>query len=437
VTSNNFTRNVFQNFLAKPDFKLGLVKKIDDDIYFEVTDYINGYNFNERYRKVNLTNFELTNDYYFIDLKPIEVESDEVSDLSNKEIVKLIQHLEPTKGNYFFTYTYPNYKNKMYSETGNPNSKKIIKSLSIIDPNFNPIWTFEVDPKEKFYYSFEDSDPKVMIFDKTKFNGSFTHSIAIFDYEKGYVNEFLMSNDKYKYNLIETDFTSNEIILLVSMHEAKLKKFDSDKIIGYAQIKLDKSTGKKISEKYLFWNNLSKYIQFKDNYGLIKDYGKIYMQDYISLKNGNAIIVAEGYKTASNSKLLDLFIIEVDSNFKVKYFKKVEKNHTTFKGMKITGSYFKVNQMFDYYYSQKLDNDDNFVMFYANNVKEGSNKQKQNNPEWILGIMTYVDGEFNFDQLKLTNDDYEIIPGKAKNGYIRLLEKSKDNVNLRLEKINY
>ncbi len=133
-----------------------------------------------------------------------------------------------------------------------------------------------------------------------------------------------------------------------------------------------------------------------------------------------------------------MFVFEFDKDMKVKYFNKIEKHKSTLSGLKLSGQWISRYGYFDYYYSQKLDNDGNFVFFYANNEKDGNSAARRKKPEWVLGIVTYADGEFSYDKLQLSKGDgTKILPGKAKNGYIRLLEVGEKDTEMRLEKINY
>jgi len=74
-------------------------------------------------------------------------------------------------------------------------------------------------------------------------------------------------------------------------------------------------------------------------------------------------------------------------------------------------------------------------VFYANNEKEGKRGKKK--PDYKLGIVTYIDGKFENEKISLKTSDGQIYPMKAKNGYIMLREVSNNDVEFRLEKINY
>src|SRR5699024_8315924 len=80
----------------------------------------------------------------------------------------------------------------------------------------------------------------------------------------------------------------------------------------------------------------------------------------------------------------------------------------------------------DYQYKQELDSEGNFVFFYLRNDSYRRDRS--------LGIVTYVEGAFEASEIKLKTDKSEIFPGRAKNGYIRILEVKDDEYEIRLER---
>jgi hypothetical protein len=113
-------------------------------------------------------------------------------------------------------------------------------------------------------------------------------------------------------------------------------------------------------------------------------------------------------------------------------YHKVEKFKNSIDNLNATGRYLNNIDAFDFMYSQKLP-DGGYVYYYADNEKKG---WSSNN--WVLGIVTYVDGKFDFQKVSLKTNKGTIRPGKAKSGYIMLKEEvEKNNFELRLEKINY
>src|SRR5690606_29147409 len=59
ITSNTFVQGAYKTVTSKTDVIFSFVKKIDSDIIFGLQDKIQGtnYHFNDRYRKLNVTDF--------------------------------------------------------------------------------------------------------------------------------------------------------------------------------------------------------------------------------------------------------------------------------------------------------------------------------------------------------------------------------------------
>ena len=89
---------------------------------------------------------------------------------------------------------------------------------------------------------------------------------------------------------------------------------------------------------------------------------------------------------------------------------------------------------FDYLFKQKIEKD-KYVFFYRDNEKSLGGTLASS--KWIMGIVTYIDGEFNYEKISLNADGKRIFPYRAKNGYILLREVNTSGTELRLEKINY
>ncbi|MGK4566418.1 DUF6770 family protein [Flavobacterium sp. 3HN19-14] len=168
-----------------------------------------------------------------------------------------------------------------------------------------------------------------------------------------------------------------------------------------------------------------------DEFGKIKDYGYIHFLDYNRTPDGKTIVIGEGFQPQGNSKILDLFTFVFDADMKLLDYHKVEKFQNTVKNLNGYGSYLESYGAFDYMYSQKLPGG-GYVFYYVDNEKKS-----KRDPAWILGVVTYVDGVFDFQKVTLTTKEGQIYPMKAKNGYILLREDFEKDAELRLEKINY
>lgn len=455
ITSGVFTQGVYKNFLIKTGARLSFVKKINNELVFGVHDnYENDYYiktisvadyFRERYRKINLDDFSLSKEFFFQDLKISEntVESGDsfaISDMVDN------QTIYPTNAEYFVIFAPPTYKAPLIQNANRDYEslrKATVTSFSVLDSKMSVVWSRDINPdkKDAGFYKYRTSDSTTLVMDKKILNKKVTelNSYEIYNLKSGkFIGEVTQKDPNYRMSLFKMELVGEHLIIYNFLNQLKDKKYYHEKTLGYAKLVIDKKTGKELSRDYLLWENLGAHLTFKDKFGTIPKYGKIFFQNFISLENGNTIAIAEGYKTASSSKILDLYVMELDSQMKVKTFQKIEKVPNSLKSLKLSGKTMFNYGAFDYYYSQKLDDDGNYVILYASNEKEGGRLKRKKDPLWVLGIVTYVDGKFEFDKLQLTTTDGMIVPLKAKNGSIILQEYSEKNgVEMRLERINY
>lgn len=445
VTSNTFTQSSYKFFLSTVDFELDFVKKIGDQLFIALNDRIYNassyqaspsYYINPRFRTLDLKTYELSNEKI---LKNNTFKDQILKDDHRTYLEDFVNHqyVQKTNGDYLLAFEVPENNPKM--QLGMQYYAKLhsIHSFSIYDKDLNLKWTQKInqDKKDIYAHYLHTSNQSHFIIKKNIKKGN-TIVYDLYSYEKGFVKSLNYNDKNLALDVEYVKFHNNEIVVLAKNFKQGSKFYDDLKVLGFTKIVFDLQGNEK-SRHNATWTEVTKNIEFKKPTGEIKKYGNLEIVEFLPLANGNTALLFEGYKYAKNSEVLDLYVAEMDSNFKLKYFKKIEKNKTVYKKVKATGTYIKEKGGFDYLYNQKLDEDGNLVFFYVNNEKEGSRYQKRKNPEWVLGIITYVDGEFNYDKLKLTSKDSKIIPGKAKNGYIRLLEFDDKNVEIRLEKINY
>ncbi|QAA82649.1 hypothetical protein EI546_13385 [Aequorivita sp. H23M31] len=455
ITSGTFTEGVYKNFMIKTGARLSFVKKKKNQLYFGIHDNLdNEYfmqtqvtsdYFRERYRKINLDNFTLSKTFFIQDNEIAEMETSAGDTFSVKEM-KENQSLIPINDGKFVLFSPSTYKIP-FIQSGNKDYHSLIKagvkSFSVLDENLKVIWTSEInaDKKDAGVYRVRSSDNSTLVLEKKNLNKTVTElsSYEIYSLESGKLMGKVTEEDpNYRMSQFKMEIDGDYLVIYNYLYEPKDKVFTHEKTLGYARLIIDKKTGKELKRNYLLWENLNSHFTFKDKFGNIPKYGKILFQNFIPLKNGNTIGIAEGYKTASNTEILDFYVMEFDPEMKVKYFKKTEKMQNIIKGQKISGQRLQRYGAFDYYFSQKLDEDGNYVILYANNEKEGGKIKRKRDPSWVLGIVTYVDGEFEYDKLNLTTTDGMIVPIKAKNGSILLQEYSEKNgAEMRLEKINY
>lgn len=445
VTSDTFFQSSYRFYLSIVQFELDYVKKIGDQliialndrVYNSYADYAAASNYvNPRFRVLDLKTYELSNEKILNKNTFVDQTIDSEHRTYIEDFIEN-QYLQKTNGDYLFAFETPTNNSKSQIGKNYLHKLQSIHSFSIFDKNLNLKWTQKINQNKKDLYShyLTTSNQSHFIIKKVSKKGN-NIIYDLYSYEKGFVKTLNISDENFELEIDEIEFSNDEIFFIAKNHKKRSKYFSDLKVLGFTKIVYDLK-GNEINRHNATWSEITKNIEFKKPTGEIDKYGNLEIVEFVPLLDGNSIILFEGYKYDKSSEILDLYVAEMDKNFKLKYFKKIEKNKTVYKKVQATGSYIKSKNGFDYLYNQKLDNEGNLVFFYVNNEKEGSRNQKRKNPEWILGIITYVNGEFNYDKLELTKKDSKIIPGKAKNGYMRLLEIEDNNVELRLEKINY
>jgi hypothetical protein len=249
------------------------------------------------------------------------------------------------------------------------------------------------------------------------------------------INSYFVDEAKQTVTFISRTINSKKVIM------------DEDLIQGFSKTEYSLTDGKELKRDYFSWSQLSQYLNIdEDGYVREKDDPNcyLYLHDVLKKDNGNTIYIMEENKpsatvkigSAYRAKVNDLFFMELDSNMKVVQFQRIDKEKKTVKEVvPMTGSTIEELGYFDYSGYQDLGND-NYLFFYYNKQKPEDGGKKQ----WILGIVSYIDGKFSEQKLPLQSEDgSDMLITPAKKGYIMIYETFKDknrSPELRLEKIN-
>lgn len=339
------------------------------------------------------------------------------------------------------------YQSELLSAFMNKPRKDHQKAYNFFDFNYKKLWTLKVNENVKsksfFDYSYLKSNNKDIVFKKVFYekrkdsNPDVTYLFV----------DILNGKQKFEINFSSTKeileindilFLDNQIIFIASVYDYDKKGvYSYNEKRGIARISFDRTTGKQITRNDLKWSDLSSKLQIDEN-GKIKEEGYIQFLEFKTLNDGKIIAVGEGYKPEKSTKILDLYGFVFSETFKVIDFLKVDKFKNKISNVDAYGNYLENIDAFDYMYSQDIEND-NHLFFYSDNEKEGISAKR--NPNWVLGIVSYIDGKFQTQKIPLTTKKGQINPIIAKKGYILLNEtfkdkKDKDN-ELRLEKIDY
>ena len=354
-----------------------------------------------------------------------------------------------TKNNGFIISDIDYIKNMTQSFTGKaPSKADRQQAFYFYDLDFNKKWTYnlnqDMESKSFFIYNYFDGDGQDLVLIKKYFERK---SDDISDISFDVLNavtgqkkfEISLSDSEHLLNLDDFQFQKDKFVLFASIYDFdKNGEFQYSKKRGFVKISFDRTTGKQVGKEFVYWNTFAEKLDINES-GKIKDYGFIQFLDFKILDNGKTVAIAEGYKPEGSTKILDLFAMVFDEKMKLIEFKKIDKTKNKIDKLEAYGRELENRGAFDYMYSQKLPNTNGYAFYYSDNEKEGARGRKD--PKWILGVVTYIDGVFDFQKVPLTTKDGQIYPIKAKNGYVLLKEVPKKDsdkdVEFRLEKINY
>lgn len=439
LTSGTFIQNRFST-IVKLTIGLTFVRKTGNKLVIGLQDSSNvlaqAASFNHRYRELNLDSFTLSNQFTMNRMH--KTEQNESSD-SKVTITELKENIPiiPIGAKNFLVFDAPENKGVYAGEKIEQKRARAITSFKVFDKDFNELWQYKFNggaTKEFDMFEYYSSDGNDMILQRNNFEKieKYTETYYdVFDLTSGVKKFSIKQNDGETLNTVQTIKYQDDVLVVYSLMNKKNKKNISYifEVIGVAKIIYDRNTGKKLSEEKFLWQALSDNLNI-DEYGEIKSYGNLQFMNFRLLNNGHTTMIAEGYRHSNNSRILDLFILEVDQNMQLVYYNKVEKTKNQ-SNMADWGPTLRAYGAFDYLYSQKLEGD-NYAYFYTDNEKNSTR-----NPKWILGVITQVDGKYSYEKIPMTTENGQIYPVKAKNGYILLREVADKKSTIRLEKINY
>lgn len=445
ITSGTFLHPINSGFMFKTSVAIKSVVKNKNQLYIitgetmtvlGMTATMNGFNMviGAFYRALDLTTFKLGNPFSYVDFNKID---DFV--LSKKTFNKnstYPQFFEPTNCNGFLlkqTFKSSDIQDLYKGETIK------FQEFRFYDKDLNEKWAYKYnqDDKGKSFYKYEliASEGTNLIFCKYLYEKPKDNkpklSLEVIDSNIGLKKfEANLDDAQNLFAVYDVKLDGNILTVYAATNDPNRKEeFKYNKITGYAKMEFDATSGKELNRNFFKWDALAD--KFKiDEFGEIKSYGFIEFIDFKATKDGKTIVIGEGYDPGSSSKILDLFVFVFDQKMKLIDYKKVEKVKNKFQNLNASGRTINVIGAFDYMYSQKLP-DDGYVFYYTDNEKKGLGSNKH--PDWILGIVTYVDGKIDTQKISLKAKEDNIIPIKAKKGYILL----RDDNELRLEKINY
>jgi hypothetical protein len=304
------------------------------------------------------------------------------------------------------------------------------QSIKFFDADKNEKWQSVINENnERINYFFNVIDKEHLIYTVNVKSIEHSYNIISIDPKTGkklftYQIENSASKMNHSYMVKALD---DKIVIVGKTSPYRRSGYDVKKALGLFRITLDKS-GKELSKKYFYWNDASDFLPMKKN-GKTADGYRLYAKSYFVFNNGSISVLTEKRKESYNillgsvnPKTADFQILNFDDNFSIVGIETIKKDISKW-------SYS------DYLYAQEIKNGNGVVFFY-NDYKKNLETKKKN---WILGIVTIIDGKMNHEQIPMSSKEFFISPYIAKEGYILLREYNKDNDfdEIRLEKLNY
>lgn len=291
------------------------------------------------------------------------------------------------------------------------------------------IWEYQFNPyKERVNKFFNVIDKEHFLFTTDNKTSDNTYTIHSINPKTGVFNfSYDIENASSKWNHIYTiTALEDRFVITGKISPYKRTGYEVKRAAGLFRIELDKK-GKELSKEYFLWHQASAFLPMNKKGKTKKGY-RLYAKNYFVFKDGTISILTEKRKdgfnilTGSNVKTTDFVILNFDKEFKLVDVKTIEKDLSKW-------------SFSDYLYSQKIKGGEGVVFFYNDYKKDPTTKKKN----WILGIVTLINGELTHEQIPMSSKEHFISPYIAKEGFILLREYNKDSDydEIRLERLNY
>lgn len=220
----------------------------------------------------------------------------------------------------------------------------------------------------------------------------------------------------------------NKTVIVGMTSKNKSSGFDFKKATGFFKIELD-NKGNETFKKYFKWEEAGPLLSIKKNGKLKEDGYRLLSKQFFIFEDGSTAFLTEKFKdtqyyvvVALAPKTTDFLMLNFDKDFTLNNVDKIEKDK----------SYYSSS---DYLYSQRIKEGNGVVFFYRDYKKDETTRKRN----WVLGIVTIVNGKMKHEQIPMSSDEHFINPYIAKEGYILLREfnKDSDHDEIRLERLNY
>ncbi|KGL63109.1 hypothetical protein PHEL85_0140 [Polaribacter sp. Hel1_85] len=307
---------------------------------------------------------------------------------------------------------------------------KKIATLEAYNIDNSKKWQYNYNPKEEIVNTrieFLNEETIVLWAKNFRTKSQVLHLInpktgeADFKYE--------IENKKSDYNhFYKVRKLKNRTVIVGMTSKYRSSGFDFKKATGFFKIELD-NKGNETFKKYFKWEEAGSLLSIKKNGKLKEDGYRLLAKQFFIFEDGSTAFLTEKFKdtqyyvvVALAPKTTDFLMLNFNKEFTLNNVEKIEKDK----------SYYSSS---DYLYSQRIKEGNGVVFFYRDYKKDEATKKKN----WVLGIVTVIDGKMNHEQIPMSSEEHFITPYIAKEGYILLreLNKDSDHDEIRLEKLNY
>ena len=313
-------------------------------------------------------------------------------------------------------------------EVEKTNSRGKPSLIEYFDVDKQHQWSYDFGITDKSHdYSLASYETDYMYFNYYTHGRKSSTAIRCLDVETGslqfdYLLETSDSNYSHAYSIKRL---GDKTVIVGKISPYALTGYNFRYSLGLFKIVLD-SKGEELSKTYFLWEQASDFIAVSKKGEVEKGY-KLLTQSYFVFSDGRVSVLNEKLKVGYNFfigdvvKTTDFVLLDFDKDFNLINVTTIPKDLTKF-------------SVSDYLFSQYLNDESGAVFFYQDFKKDDETKEKN----WVLGIVSLVDGKVNHEKIPMSSDEHFIAPYIAKEGYILLREfnKNSDFDEIRLERLN-
>lgn len=314
-------------------------------------------------------------------------------------------------------------------EAKKKNVKENPTSVSFYNLDHDKVWDYNFGDNRKSEYSLVSVDDNILYFSYATDAYKDTNvKFLQIDSNTGKLNySYLLEdiNSKYNYNYTVKRINNKTILTGKISPYRVISGYDYNNPVGLFKIVLDEN-GNELFKKYFLWEEASEFIEMNKKGRMEAGY-KLFVQSYFVFEDERIVVLSEKFKIGTNLlvgnivKTTDFVLLEFDKDFNLKAVETIKKDLSKFSSS-------------DFLFAQYLNGENDAVFFYQDYQKDSETKEKN----WVLGIVSIVNGEINHEKIPMSSDDFFINPYIAKEGYILLREynTNSDFDKIRLERLN-